>query len=95
LKRFVGDEAEVDSLKRARELSDGERQLRKHVDFKGLVIVMFGLESSDTCELSTKFPANYVFYLVPRSKVRNERPHKILQHHLKAKAIFRLSVKWD
>jgi len=76
-------------------LSDVERQLRKHVDFKGLVIVMFGLENSDVRELSTKFPANYVFYLVPRSKVRDERPHRILQHYLKAKAIFRLSVKWD
>jgi len=56
---------------------------------------MFGLENSDVRELSTKFPANYVFYLVPRSKVRDERPHRILQHYLKAKAIFRLSVKWD
>jgi len=95
LKRYVGGEAEVDSLKGARELSDVERQLRKHADFKGLVVVMFGLENSDVHELSTRFPANYVFYLVPRSKVRNERPHRILQHYLKAKAIFRLNVKWD
>jgi len=95
LKRFVGSEVEVDSLKGARELSDVEHQLKRHLDFKGLVIVMLGLEDSNILGLSTKFPANFVFHPVPRSKVRNERPHKILQHYLNSKAKFRLNVKWN
>jgi hypothetical protein len=56
---------------------------------------MLRLEDSGLFELSTRFLANFVFYLVPRSKVRNERPHRILQHYLKAKAMFKLNVKWD
>jgi hypothetical protein len=51
---------------------------------------MLGLEDSGLLELLTRFPANFVFYLVPRSKVRNERPHRMLEHYLKAKAMFRL-----
>jgi len=95
LKRFVGNEAEVGSLKGAREPNDVEEQLKNHADFNGLVIVMLGLEDSGLLELSMRFLANFVFYLVPRSKVRNERPHRILQHYLKAKAMFRLNVRWD
>jgi len=95
LKHFVGSEAEVGSLKGARKPNDAEDQLKNHADFKGLVIVMLGLEDLGLFELSTKFPANFVFYLVPRSKVRNERPHRILRHYLKAKAMFRLNVRWD
>jgi len=60
-----------------------------------LVIVVLGLEDSGLLTLSTKFPANFVFYLVPKSKVRNERPHKILQHYLNAKAMFGLNVMWN
>jgi 3'-phosphoadenosine 5'-phosphosulfate sulfotransferase len=35
LKRFVGSEAEVGSLKGAREPNDVEGQLKNHADFKG------------------------------------------------------------
>ena len=56
---------------------------------------MLGLKDSGLLALSTKLPANFVFYLVLKSKVRNERPHKILQHYLNAKAMLRPNVKWD
>jgi len=95
LKRFLEGELEIDTLKGAREPSAIKDQLKRHIDFKGLIIVMLGLEDKDALKLDGEYPSNFVFHLIPKSKVRNERPHQILRHYLKAKAEFRMRIKWS
>ncbi|QOJ78768.1 phosphoadenosine phosphosulfate reductase family protein [Infirmifilum lucidum] len=92
LGRYVGLEARVETLGGAREPSEAEKLLDR--GFNGLTIVMLGRDDERLRVLEGKYPFNYVFYVVPKAKPRNEHIHKLLEHYLKAKAVFRLSIGW-
>ena len=94
LRRFVNNELTIDTLKGARKIDDIANQLKRHVDFKGLVIVMLGLEDREALKLKRVFPQNFVFYVISKSKVRNERPSQIARHYLQAKASYRMRLSW-
>ncbi len=92
LGRYVGLEARVETLGGVREPSEAEKLLDR--DFNGLTVVMLGRDDERLRVLEKKYPFNYVFYVIPKARPRNERMHKLLEHYLRAKAIFRLSIGW-
>ena len=94
LKPFLGREVEVHTLKGARGIEAVDHELRRHLGFKGLVVVLLGLEDKEALSLAESYPWNFAFHLVPKSRVRNERPRRLLRHYLEAKAELRLRLRW-
>jgi len=92
LRHYVGSEAVVETLGGAREPEEAAKALDR--GFSGLTIVMLGREDEGLKALEARYPFNYVFYTVPKAKPRNERLHRLLEHYLRAKAVFRLSLGW-
>ena len=95
ISRFLEGEAELDTLRGARTAEDVDRELRRHLGFKGPVVLLLGLQDRAALSLRDKYPPNFIFHLIPKSKVRNERPHRLLLHYLDAKAEYRMRLRWS